>query len=129
MIRPNQITYTQHHLPTFQMKKKNDSLDGVVDDQQEWGETRAITQFLNIVAIVDDVGIKGWCLITNNNQIWDIMLIPMSTTTTQDTSSIKDVYDLIGDLDQPTYEVQQGQSSTIATHESLSFANLLSPPC
>jgi hypothetical protein len=49
---------------------------------------------LNIVAIVDDVGIKGWCLITNNNQIWDIMWIPMSITTTQDTSSIKDVYDL-----------------------------------
>jgi hypothetical protein len=53
----------------------------------------------------------------------------MNTTTTQDTSLIKDVCDLVGDLDQPNCEVQQGQSSTIATHESLSFANLLSPLC
>lgn len=52
----------------------------------------------------------------------------MSFTTTQDTSLTKDVYDVIGDLDQPTCKVQQNQSSTIITHESLSFANLLSPP-
>jgi hypothetical protein len=56
------------------------------------------------------------------------MWIAMNITTTQDTSSIKYVYDLIGGLNQTTYEMQQGQSSTIATHESLSFANLLSPP-
>jgi hypothetical protein len=56
------------------------------------------------------------------------MWIPMSFTTTQDTSLTKDVYDVIGDLDQPTCKVQQNQSSTIITHESLSFANLLSPP-
>jgi hypothetical protein len=55
--KPNNIYTTP---PTnISNEKINDSHDGVVYDQLEWGETGAITQFLNIVAIVDDVGIKG----------------------------------------------------------------------
>ncbi len=54
--KPNNIYTTP---PTnISNEKNNDSLDGVVDDQQEWGEIGATTQFLNIISIVDGVGIS-----------------------------------------------------------------------
>jgi hypothetical protein len=55
-IKPNNIYTTP---PTnISNEKNNDSLDGIVDDQQEWGKIGITTQFLNIIAIVDDVGIR-----------------------------------------------------------------------
>ncbi len=54
--KPNNIYTTPPS--NISNEKNNDNLDGIVDDQQEWGKTGATTQFLNIVAIIDDLGIR-----------------------------------------------------------------------
>ncbi len=54
--KPNNIYTTPPS--NISNEKNNDNLDGIVDDQQEWGKTIATTQFLNIVTIIDDVGIR-----------------------------------------------------------------------
>ncbi len=51
------IIYTTPHT-NISNEKKNDNFDGIIDDQQEWGKIGTTTQFLNIITIANDVGIK-----------------------------------------------------------------------